>query len=205
MSTAVATQARRYTPEDLLALPDEKSYELVDGRLVERHMGAESSRVGGKLYVRLDLFCEEHDLGIVWPADNGFQCFRHAPGRVRRPDVSFVKKGRLPGDVSPEGWVKIPPDLAVEVISPNDLIEEFEEKLEDYRKAGIPLIWVIYPKRRKAEVLHLDGPPVVLREDDELSGEDIIHGFRCPLREILPPPRPAGEPGAAPAGPDGAD
>ena len=62
------------------------------------------------------------------------------PGLVRRPDVSFVKKGRLPGDVAPKGWVKIPPDLAVEVVSPNDSVEELiEEKLADYRKAGVPL------------------------------------------------------------------
>ena len=119
MSTAIATEAR-YTPEDLLAMPDGKRYELVDGRLVERKMGAESSWVGTRLASRLDRFCEDNNLGIVWAADNGYQCFAHAPGLVRRPDVSFVKKGRLPGDVAPKGWVKIPPDLAVEVVSPND-------------------------------------------------------------------------------------
>jgi Uma2 family endonuclease len=204
MSTAVATETRRYTPEDLLAMPDEKRFELVDGRLVERNMRAESSRVGTRLCTRLDQFCEEHDRGIVWGADNGYQCFPHAPGLVRRPDVSFIKKGRLPGDVSPDGWIKIPPDLAVEVVSPNDSIEEFEEKLEDYQKARVPLVWVIYPKRRKARIFRLDGTDVVLSEDDELSGEDIIPGFRCPSREILPPRAPAEEPGTAPAGPDGA-
>jgi Uma2 family endonuclease len=204
MSTAVATEARGYTPEDLLAMPDGKRYELVNGRLVERDMGAESSQVGTRLATRLDRFCEDNDRGIVWGADNGFQCLPHAPGLVRKPDVSFVKKGRLPGDVSPDGWVKIPPDLAVEVVSPGDTIEEFEEKLDDYHKAGIPLVWVIYPKRRKARVIRRDGPEVVLSEDDELSGEDVIPGFRCPLREILPRRAPAGEPGAAPAGPDAA-
>jgi Uma2 family endonuclease len=203
MSTAVATEARRYTPEDLLALPDGKNYELVDGRLVERNMGAESSHVGGKLYSRLDRFCEDHDQGIVWPADNGFQCFPHAPSLVRKPDVSFVKKGRLPGDVSPKGWIRIPPDLAVEVISPNDTAEQLEEKLDDYDKAGVPLVWVIYPEARKARVFRIDGPPAVLAEDDELSGEDIIPGFRCPLSEILPRRAPAGEPDVPPAGPDG--
>ena len=186
MSTAVATETRRHTPEDLLTMPDGKSYELVNGRLVERKMGAESSEVGGNLHARLHVFCQDHDLGKVWPADNGFQCFPNAPGLVRRPDVSFVKKGRLPGDVSPDGWVKIRPDLAVEVVSPGDTIEEFEEKLEDYRRAGIRLVWVIYPKRRKARVIHLDGPDIVLSEDEELSGEDVVPGFRCPLREILP-------------------
>ena len=100
MSTAVA----RYTPEDLLAMPDGKNYELVDGQLVERKMGAESSRVGTRLSSRLDLYCDERDLGIVWAADNGFQCFPHDPGLVRKPDVSFVRRGRLPGEYI-AGWL----------------------------------------------------------------------------------------------------
>jgi Uma2 family endonuclease len=203
MSTAVATEARRYTPEDLLDMPDEKCYELVDGRLVERHMGAESSWVGGRLFLRLGSFCEARDQGTVWPADNGYQCFPHTHGLVRRPDVSFIKKGRLPGDVSPKGWIRIRPDLAVEVISPNDTVEELEEKLEDYEKAGIPLVWVIYPEARKARIFRREGPPAVLGEDGELSGEDVIPGFRCPLREILPPRAPAGESSVPAAGPGG--
>jgi Uma2 family endonuclease len=199
MSTAVATEAR-YTPEDLLAMPNGKNYELVDGRLVERKMGAESSKVGGRLYARLEFFCDAHQLGIPWPADSGYQCFPHAPGLVRRPDVSFVKRGRLPGDVWPVGWVRIAPDLAVEVISPGDSAEQLETKLDDYQKAGVPLIWVIYPRARKARVFRLDGSDIALGEDDELSGEDIIPGFRCPLREILPRLEPIEEPGAAPNG-----
>ena len=203
MSTAVATETRRYTPEDLLAMPDGKSFELVDGRLVERNMGAESSEVGGNLYFHLRLFCREHKLGIVWPADNGYQCFPHAPGLVRRPDVSFIRRGRLPGDVSPKGWVKIPPDLAVEVISPNDTAEQLEDKLDDYRLAGVPLVWVIYPNLRKAKILHHSRPPAELVEDGVLSGEDIIPGFHCPLREILPRRTPVDETLATPADPNG--
>jgi Uma2 family endonuclease len=203
MSTAVATEPRRYTPEDLLAMPDGKKYELVNGQLVERHTGAESSWVGGQLHLRLGLFSREHDLGIVWPADNGYQCFPHNPGRVRRPDVSFVKRGRLPGDVPPKGWIRIPPDLAVEVVSPGDTAEQLEEKLRDYRKAGVALVWVIYPELRVAKVLRRDGPPAELEEDDVLSGEDVIPGFRCPLREILPRRVPAEEPGTTAIGPNG--
>lgn len=185
MSTAVATQPR-YTPEDLLAMPDGKSYELVHGQLVERNMGSLSSFVGGELYFRLKLHCREHKLGLVWPADNGFQCFPHEPGLVRKPDVSFVGHGRLPGDVPPKGWIRIRPDLAVEVVSPNDRVYDLDEKLADYRKVRVPLVWVINPESRTVTVHSIDRPIRLLFEDDELSGEDVIPGFRCPINEILP-------------------
>jgi Uma2 family endonuclease len=203
MSTAIASETR-YTPEDLLAIPDGKRYELVNGRLAERKTGAESSWVGTRLTSRLDRFCEDNSLGIVWGADNGYQCFAHAPGLVRRPDVSFVKKGRLPGDIAPKGWVKIPPDLAVEIVSPNDSAEGLEEKLDAYRTAGVPLIWVIYPELRKVKIFRNGGLAGELREDDLLSGEDVIPGFHCPLREILPRRSPADEPRTTPTGPNGA-
>jgi hypothetical protein len=114
------------------------------------------------------------------------------------------QEGRLPGDIAPVGWVKDRPDLAVEVISPGDTAEEIEQKLHDDKKAGIPLIWVIYPRTRTARIFRLAGSPEDVAEDGEISGEDIIPGFRCPLREIVPPPQPAEKPQAAPAGPNGA-
>ena len=48
----------------------------------------------------------------------------------------------FPNEVLPTGWGKIPPDLAVEVVSPNDSADELEEKLDDYQQAGVPLVWV---------------------------------------------------------------
>ena len=188
MSVAIATENKtRYTPEDLLAMPNGKDYELVNGRLVERNMGAESSWIGGRIYLRLSIFCDEHHLGWVWPADNGYQCFAHAPKLVRRPDVSFIRAGRLPGDALPSGFVRIAPDLAVEVVSPNDLAPELDEKLEDYQKAGVRLVWVIYPESRTVSVYRGDGSASRLHQDDVLSGEDVIPGFRCEVGSLFPP------------------
>jgi Uma2 family endonuclease len=189
MSIAVETKTR-YTPEDLLAMPDSKSYELVDGQLLERKTGAQSSWVGGQLYSQLERFCKEYGTGWAFPADSGYQCFRHEPGRVRKPDASFIRYGRLPGEVLPVGWMKIPPDLAVEVLSPGDTAYEIDEKVADYQKAGVPLIWVVNPNSRTVTAHRGDGSVAILREDDELSGEDVIPGFRCPVREILPPREP---------------
>ncbi len=186
MSTSVASKTHR-TPEDLLAMPDGKSYELVRGQLEVRHAGIESSWVGGRILSCLGWFCEEHKLGWALQAGSGYQCFPHDPGMVRRPAVSFVKTGRFPGNILPKDWAKVPPDLAVEVVSPNDLVYKLEEKLNDYRKVGVPLIWVINPESRTVTVYRSDGSISRLQDDDELSGEDVVPGFRCPIREILPP------------------
>jgi Uma2 family endonuclease len=186
MSTAIDARLE-YTPEDLLCLADGEDYELVDGRLVERNMGVESSWVGSRLLTRLGRFSKEHGLGWAFPSDTGYQCFPHRPSLVRRPDVSFVKAGRFPRGVLPKGWAKIPPDLAVEVVSPNDTVYGLEEKLGDYRSVEVPLVWVINPDSRTAMVYRRDGSIRLLREEEDLSGEDIAPGFRCPIREILPP------------------
>jgi Uma2 family endonuclease len=119
--------------------------------------------------------------------------FPHEPGLVRRPDVSFVRFGRFLGEALPKGWCKIVPDLAVEVVSPNDTAYEIDEKLEDYRKAGVPLVWVINPNSRIVWVIRGDGSVSHLIQDDELSGENVIPGFRCKVREVLPPNDPAPE------------
>jgi len=85
------------------------------------------------------------------------------------------------------GWGKIPPDLAVEVVSPNDSAGELEEKLDDYQKAGVPLVWVVNLKSRTVMIYRADGSVSRLRESDELAGENVIPGFRCPVRDIFPP------------------
>jgi len=202
MSATVATKTD-YTPEDLLALPDGKSYELVGGQLVERKMGLESSWVGARLIYLLERFCEQHPIGWTLQAESGYQCFPHDPKLVRKPDVSFIRYGRLPGGMLPKGWAKIPPDLAVEVVSPNDTAYEVDEKLEDYQTVGVPLVWVINPNSRTVRIHRSDGSVSYLHESDELSGENVISGFRCPVRELFPRREPPTAVASNPGGPNG--
>jgi Uma2 family endonuclease len=177
---------KTYTPEDLLSMPDRKNYELVDGHLVERNVSVLSSWVGGRLDRVLGGFVEDHDLGWTWPADQGYVCFPDAPGKVRKADVSFIRKERLPEGPTSEGYIYIPPDLAAEVVSPNDLSYDVVAKVVEYLDAGVPLIWVIDPEVRTVHVYRGDGSVSLLREEDELSGEDVVPGFRCPVSAIFP-------------------
>jgi len=193
MSTVVD---KTYTPEDLLAMPDAKSYELVDGHLVERNMSVLSSWVGSRLSRFIDIFVEENQLGWSWHADLGFVCFPDAPGKVRKPDVSFVRKERLPEGPTSEGYLYIHPDLAIEVLSPNDLAYEVDNKVVEYLDAGVPLIWVINPEARTVRIHRRDRSVSWLREEDELSGEDILPGFHCRVSALFPE-KPAGLPASS--------
>jgi Uma2 family endonuclease len=183
---AIATKTS-YTPEELLAMPDEKNYELVDGQLVERTMSTLSSWVGGELYFLMRQFCQANPLGWVFPADNGYQCFPDAPRKVRKPDVSFVRRERLPENASSTGYMTIAPDLAVEVLSPNDLAWEIDYKVVEYLGAGVRLVWVVHPVSRAVAVHRLGGPVSWLREEDEITGEDVVPGFSRRVAAIFPP------------------
>jgi Uma2 family endonuclease len=192
--TDMIAPAATLTPEDLLALPDGDLFELVDGQLVERNMGIKSSWVGGRLITRLELFLEANGLGWVFPADSGYRCFPGRPNMVRKPDVSVVRRDRVPDALLPDGDFKIPPDLAVEVVSPNDLYAEVEKKVEEYLQVGVRLIWVIDPENRKVRIHRADRTLTDVRADGELNGEDVVPGFHCRIAELLPPVPPTPSP-----------
>jgi Uma2 family endonuclease len=179
-------QTKPVTSTDLLAMADGKNFELVNGELVERNVSVLSSRVEAIVVSRLQTYAETHSLGSVFTATNGIQCFPDDPNKVRKPHISFVKRERFTAQHLHEGFLSIAPDLVVEVISPNDLASELNEKVEDYRAANIPLIWVIDPEVRTVVIYRGDGTVAKLGEKDELSGENIIPGFRCQVAELFP-------------------
>lgn len=171
-------------------MPDGDFYELVDGRLVERKMSIWSSYVAGVVSRLLDQFCRENRLGWVLPEGTSFQCFPAHPGKVRRPDTAFIRLQRLSlAQATTEGHCSVAPDLAVEVISPNDTAYEIDEKVREFLDAGVPLVWVVNPEQRTVEIHRAGGMGAILREKDEISGEDVIPGFRSRVGDfMLPPP-----------------
>ncbi len=177
------------TPEELLLLPDQINYELADGKLVERNMGMESSRVAANILIRIGRIVRQQAIGHVFGADAGYQCFSDDPGKVRKPDVSFIRLGRLANEEIPEGHCQIHPDLAVEVVSPNDTAYELEDKVAEYLKAGIPLVWVVNPPTKTVRIHRprtaKQGPVSELTDADMITGEDVLPGFSCAVKEFF--------------------
>jgi Uma2 family endonuclease len=151
-------------------------------------MGMESSRIGMRVGHLVSKFLDDRPGGLLFGADAGYQCFPN-PNSVRKPDVSFIRAGRLANDRAPEGHCRIPPDLAVEVISPNDLAYEVEEKVAEYLEAGVPLVWIVNPPMRSVRIRRpktaANGPVAELSGDDTITGEDVLPGFSCKVSEFF--------------------
>jgi Uma2 family endonuclease len=174
-----------FEPDDLLHIPDGDLYELVDGRLTEKRVGAESEYIAATLLTFLNNAIFAGRLGYAFGSQTTIQCFPHRPRLVRKPDVCFVARGRFPNEVIPKGSIQIAPDLAVEVISPNDTYEEVEVKVKEYLVAGVRLVWVISPESKTIIVRRPDKTAAWLDSSDILSGENVVPGFGCPVADIF--------------------
>jgi len=167
-------------------LPEEDGYqfELIEG--VMHRMpgsGARHTGVGARCLRFVGFFADENDLGIVSGADGGFFIERD-PDTILIPDVSFMRKDRIPADGVPIRFWPVPPDLAVEVVSPSDRPRKIAAKVVLYQRAGVPLVWVIYPDTRSAIAHPLGHPPIELGPEDMLDGGDVLPGFRMPLVDL---------------------
>lgn len=183
MSTA---SPQRITPEELLKLPDGERYELVDGELVEPPMSGESVWIAGRLFRRVDEYCETHQLGIAFTGGLSYQCFPVDDDRVRRPEVSFIRFGRMTIDQFEQGHCRIAPDLVAEVVTSSDLFSGVDRKANEYLAAGVPLVWALNPETQTILVYRLDGTMAHLTDKDDLDGESVLPGFKCPVRSLFP-------------------
>lgn len=173
------------TPDDLLRMPDAGVLELIDGHVVERAMSKESSRIAGRVLARLAIECERNGEAEAYPNDLGYRCFNENPGMVRRGDVSLVRQERLAGIETDPGYMPIPADLIVEVVSPTDLSYGVSEKVALYLANGFPQVWVVDPVLRTVTVYRPDATPVVFRASDEITAAPALASFRCRVADFF--------------------
>ena len=109
----------------------------------------------------------------------------HDRERVRGADIAFISAQRLPKGKPPEKFFHGAPDLAVEILSPSQTFANVEQKVLDYLEAGSRLVWVINPASRSATVYRATGTARLLREHEQLEGEDLLPGLSIALSGIF--------------------
>lgn len=175
---------KKWTEKTLIALPkDGYKHELVNGEVIMVPAGMEHENIVIKLSTALEKFVSEHKLGIVLGSNAGYWM---KSGNLRLPDVSFVCREQLQGlKRLPKGFFKGSPDLAVEVLSPSDTIENLHGKIVEYFENDTKLVWVVNPEERTVTVYHSPYPDKLLTDKDVLDGEEILKGFSLPITELF--------------------
>jgi Uma2 family endonuclease len=174
---------QKMTLEEFSRLPkDGTKYELLGGKVSMTPAGLQHEEIGVKLLAAMIKYLEQQPLGHLYGSSAGF---RLSDDTVLSPDLSFVRSERLPTGRSPQGYGNFAPDLAIEIISPNDLMSELEAKVQLYLDNGTRLVWVINPQLRSATIYRADGTLRRVHDKESLDGEDVLPGFACHLADIL--------------------
>ena len=180
------TLKKLFTAEELFHLPTVgRRLELVKGKVYEMApAGGRHGYTAMNTGIIIGGHVRANGLGRVFAAETGF-ILRRDPDTVRAPDVAFVAQSRLSVDDIPDSFIELVPDLVVEVVSPGDTRREVQEKIEDWLRAGVRLVWAIYPVTRTATVHRSRDDITHLTENDMLDGEDVVPGFTCRLGEMF--------------------
>jgi Uma2 family endonuclease len=172
------------TPDELV-VPDDGLYELVDGKLVEKNVGAQQVEIAFILAYALASFAKPARLGRAL-TEMVFRIDR-ARNLQRRPDAAFISDAKWPyrrrvPDVPV--WDMVP-DLAIEVVSPSNTADEVQDKRLEYFQAGVQRVWVVYPRQREVHVYTSPTQVQILTAAQELEGGDILPGFRLPVASLF--------------------
>lgn len=150
-------------------------------------MSAYAVRVSSRIAKMIGQFADANQLGEAVHEELFKLALDH--DRNRRPDAAFVSFERWPQDkgmpIAGNAWA-VTPDLAVEVISPSDLVEELKEKIVEYFQAGVRQVWVVYPLLQLVEVYETLTQIHGLTRTDTLDGGSVLPGFRTPVAALFP-------------------
>lgn len=166
---------------------DDQLVELVEGVVVTMSRpGWKHGVVTGELYFYVRQHVKIHNLGYV-SVESGFILFKNPGGKdtVFGPDVAFVRLERAPQGLPESGYAPFPPDLAVEVVSPNDKVYDISDKVDVYLRAGTQLVWVVDPSSRTVIVHRPDGI-AAYDLNGVLDGGSVLPGFTLAVRDIFP-------------------
>lgn len=160
-----------------------RRFELVRGRVIGMVApGGRHASVALRLGALLLQHADATELGTVFDAVG---CrLETGPDTIRVPDLAFVRRARLDPKSTPRGFLE-PPDLAVEITSPNDTRTLITRKVAEYLASGVGMVWVLDPDTETIEVHTREAEPLTLRKGDILDGGKVVPGFSCAVERIF--------------------
>jgi len=181
---AIPPTEQLYTAEELDKLSRSGRYELIDGRLPEM---APTGDAHGEIELAigsfLRQFVREHNLGRVSVGEVGLY-LRRNPDAVRAADALFISHERH-AKRGAGSYLDVPPELVVEVLSPNDAWSDVMQKLRDYLGFGVNLVWIIDPGSKTVHAYRSISDVQVFEEHDRLDAGEVLPGFSVPVAEIF--------------------
>ncbi len=186
-------QEKFYTAEEFWEISHRPEYagkrlELVEGEIREMTpAGGEHGEITFDFGIVIGNFVKKHNLGRVTAAETGYILYTDpvtGKDTVRGPDVGFVSLERAPEPFSGK-FVPMPPDLAVEVVSPDDRANEIDDKVQLYLRYGVRMVVVVYPSS-KSVVVHRPDQMYRLKAEDTLDLGDVLPGFTLKVSGIFP-------------------
>ncbi len=179
-----AAPPMRYTVDDLEQFPDDgKLRELVDGQIVEWDVPSqEHGAFEAALTATFVNFVREHRLGRVTCGDAMVR-IQGSMHDARGGDIEFYQRGRFPKDSRAAATVTAP-DFVVEVLSPSDRADRVLEKVRDWLRAGVRLLWYVNPETGTTTVYQGERVTYVAAEET-LDGGDVLPGFRLRIADLL--------------------
>jgi Uma2 family endonuclease len=165
----------------------DKEYELVRGEVVGmtkpgRRHGFVCINVGWIL----SNYTRQRKKGYVCSNDTGMIVERD-PDTVRGPDISVYDDANTYEEIDIK-YGETPALLVVEVLSPHDTMGKMMERITDQLRFGTRLVWLVDPEARNVTVYRPSKEPYVVKENGELTGEDVLPDFRCKVAEFFAMP-----------------
>jgi Uma2 family endonuclease len=184
---ATATQPKLLTAEEFMAADlGDGCFELVRGEVIQLPPAMpEHGRVCVNVGFVFETYGRQTGSGYALANDTAVVTER-GPDTVRGADVCYYSEARWPRAQLGNSLPPVPPDVAVEVVSPGNRRGEIQRKVAEYLAVGVLLVWVVYPAIRSLALHRADNePPRVLHEGAVIEDLPELPGFRCPVADLF--------------------
>lgn len=171
------------TVDEFWQLFQDQHKELVNGSVIDMApTGGLHGATESRLAMYLLSYVLAHSLGEVLVGEVGFALDALT---LRAADVAFVSRDKWLSVTEPDKYIPFAPDLAVEILSPSNDLNDIRRKVLQYIGAGTRLVWVINPSTRQIVVYKPDSEPEMLGENDDLDGYSVLPGFRLAVAKLF--------------------